>query len=114
MAKNQRYTESRHIALPLPYDRQPGEAVRVGGFAGIALNGGKSGEVSTIWLDGSYDVTVTGATTPGATVYITAAGALNATAAGNTAWGLALASKTAAAGVVEVAPLGRTVPVAGA
>lgn len=114
MAKNQRYTESRHIALPLPYDRQPGEAIRVGGFCGTALNGGKSGEVSTVWLDGSYNVTVTGATTPGVTVYITPAGALNVTAAGNAAWGLALGTKAAAAGVVEVAPLGRTVPVTGA
>lgn len=114
MAKNQRYTESRHIALPLPYDRQPGEAVRVGGFCGVALNGGKSGETNTVWLDGSYDVTVTGVTAPGTVIYITGAGALNVTAAGNTAWGLALGTKTAAAGVVEVAPLGRTIPVTGA
>lgn len=114
MAKNQRYTESRHIALPLPYDRQPGEPVKVGGFAGLALNGGKKDAVSTVWLDGSYYVNVTGATKPGDVVYITAAGALNVTAAGNQAWGLALGTKAAAAGPVEVAPLGRTIPAVGA
>ena len=112
MAKNQRYTEAKHLGLPLPYDRAPGEAVQIGGFNGVALNGGKSGETSTVWLDGSYDVTVTGSTAPGATVYITPTGALNVTAAGNKPWGLALGTKAAAAGVVEVAPLGKTAPTA--
>lgn len=108
MAQNQRYTESRHISLPLPYNREPGEPVLVGGFAGIALNGGKKGAQATVWLDGSYDVTVDGALTAGQPVYITDAGALTATAASNKPWGLSLASKSSGSGVVEAAPLGRT------
>lgn len=110
MALNQKYTKAVHITLPLPYDREPGEPVRVGGFAGVALTGGKKDEVSTVWLDGSWDVTVSGAVNPGDVVYITSAGALTATASGNTAWGLGIGTKGSGSGVVEVAPLGKTAP----
>lgn len=114
MALNQKYTEAVHITLPLPYDREPGEAVLVGGFAGVALTGGVKDDVSTVWLDGSWDVTVTGALNPGDTVSITSAGKLTATATGNTPWGLAIGTKGTGDGVVEVAPLGKTVPAVGA
>lgn len=108
MAQNQRYTESRHIALPLPYDREPGQPVLIGGFAGIALNGGKRDEKATVWLDGSYTVTVDGALTVGQAVYITTAGALTGTAESNKPWGLAVEAKSSGSGEVEATPLGRT------
>lgn len=113
MAKNQRYaTTAQHIALPAPYAVKSGDPVAVGGFKGIALTDAAKDAKLTIWLDASWDVTVTGATKPGDTVYITPAGALNVTAAGNQPWGLALGTKAAAAGVVEVAPYGKTIPTA--
>ncbi|WP_394161580.1 DUF2190 family protein [Galactobacter valiniphilus] len=112
MAKNQRYSEAKHISLPAPYDIESGAPVAVGGFKGIALIDAKKDAPVTVWLDGSWDVTVTGQVKPGDTVYITPAGVLNTTAASNQPWGLALGTKAAAAGVVEVAPLGKTVPTA--
>lgn len=109
MAKNQRYTNAKHIELEFPYDRLSGEPVRVGSICGVALFDTVSGDRGTVWLDGSYDVTVTGAlATEGLPVYITSAGALNVTATGNYLWGIALGTKAAAAGPVEVAPIGYT------
>jgi len=112
VAKNQRYPHAVKISLPAPYDVKSGAPVAVGGFKGVALIDAKKDAPVTVWLDGSWDVTVTGATTPGAVVYITAAGALSTTAASNQPWGIALGTKAAAAGVVEVAPLGKTIPTA--
>ena len=112
MAKNQRYAHAVKISLPAPYAVKSGDPVSVGGFSGIALIDAAKDANVTVWLDGSHDVTVTGATKPGDTVYITPAGALNVTAAGNKPWGLALGTKAAAAGVVEVAPYGKTIPTA--
>jgi predicted RecA/RadA family phage recombinase len=107
--KNQRYTNALHIAVTFPYDRKAGEPVRVGSICGTAVNDTKSGERGTVWLDGSYDLTVTGAlATEGLPVYITNAGALNTTATGNYLFGIALGTKAAAAGPVEVAPIGYT------
>jgi len=109
MAKNQRYTNALHISVTAPRDIASGDPVRVGNICGVAQIAAKSGEKVTIWLDGSWDLTVTGAlATEGLPVYITAAGALNTTATGNYLFGIALGTKTAAAGPVEVAPIGYT------
>lgn len=107
MAKNQRYTHADHIELTAPYALASGAPVRVGGFVGVAQTAAASGERVTVWLDGSYDLTVTGALTEGQLVCITDAGALTATTTGNRPFGIALAAKAAGAGVVEVAPLGK-------
>ncbi|WP_024817092.1 DUF2190 family protein [Arthrobacter sp. 31Y] len=107
--KNQRYTHGKHIEVTFPYDRLSGEPVRVGSICGVAVKDTKSGERGTIWLDGSYDLTVTGAVaSEGLPVYITAAGALNVTATGNYRFGTALGTKSAAAGPLEVVPIGYT------
>lgn len=111
MAKNQRYPEAKHITLPLPYDREPGEAVQVGAFNGIALNGGTEGEKVTVWLDGSWDVPVTTAASPGDVIGIDDEGVL-AVGTG-TPWGIAIGATTAA-GTVEAAPYGKTTPAGGA
>lgn len=110
MAKNQRYTNAKHIELTFPYARLAGEPVRVGSICGIALNDTANGARGTVWLDGSWDVQVTGAVaTEGLPVYITAAGALNVTATGNYRFGTALSTKAGATiGAVEVAPIGYT------
>lgn len=107
--KNQRYTNALHISVPAPRDVKSGDAVRVGSICGVAVHDAPSGEKVTIWLDGSYDLTVTGAlATVGLPVYITSTGALNTTATGNYLFGIALGTKAAAAGPVEVAPIGYT------
>lgn len=111
MAKNQRYTNALHITVTAPYDVASGAPVRVGQINGVAQIAAKAGEKVTIWLDGSHDLVVTGAlSTEGLPVYITAAGALNTTASA-TPFGIALGTKAAAAGPVEVAPLGYVAPV---
>lgn len=114
MAGNQRYTHGKHIALTATKVIKSGDPVLIGGFAGVALINAAIGQKVTVWLDGSYDLTVTGAATEGAVVYITSAGALTMTAAGNTPFGLAINSKGTGSGVLEVAPLGKTVPTTGA
>ena len=109
MAKNQRYTNALHISVTAPRDIASGDPVRVGSICGVAQTAAKSGEKVTIWLDGSWTLNVTGAlASEGLPVYITAAGALNTTATGNYLFGIALGTKTAAAGPVEVAPIGYT------
>lgn len=110
MAKNGKYSNALHISLPAPYDVLSGAPVRVGSVCGVAQIDAKAGEPVTIHLDRSWDVQVTGAiATPGLPVYITAAGALNITAAGNYLFGIALSTKAAAGiGTVEVAPIGYT------
>jgi len=107
--KNQRYTNAKHIELTFPYARLSGEPVRVGSICGVAVKDTGNGERGTVWLDGSYDLTVTGAVaSEGLPVYITPAGALNTTATGNYLFGISLGTKAAAAGPLEVAPIGYT------
>lgn len=108
--KNQRYTNAEHIEVTFPYARLSGEPVRVGSICGIAVKDTANGERGTIWLDGSYDLQVTGAVaTEGLPIYITAAGALNVTSTGNYRFGTSLTAKAGAPiGTVEVAPIGYT------
>lgn len=109
MATNQAYPNALHISLTAPYDVASGSPVRVGSICGVALIGAKAGEKVTVWLDGSWDLNVSGAlASQGLPVYITAAGVLNTTATGNYLFGIALGTKAAAAGPVEVAPIGYT------
>lgn len=107
MAKNQRYTHNRHIALTATAAVASGAPVKIGQYVGVAQTAAAIGEKVTVWLDGSYDVPVTGVTTEGSIVYITGAGALVVTATGNYPFGVANAAKTAAVAPVEVAPFGK-------
>jgi len=107
--KNQRYTHAKHIEVTFPYARVSGEPVRVGGICGVAVTDVANGARGTIWLDGSYDVSVTGAVaSEGLPVYITSAGALTTTSTGNYVWGLSLGTKGSGAGNLEVAPIGKS------
>lgn len=113
MAKNQGYTNALHIKVTAPYDVVSGAPVQVGSIMGVAQTSALSGELVTIWLDGSHDLEVTGAlASEGLPVYITSAGALNTTATGNFLFGIALATKSAAKAPVEVAPIGYTTQIA--
>lgn len=109
MAKNGKYSNALHISVTAPYDVTSGAPVRVGSICGVAQNTVKAGERVTVHLDRSWDLQVTGAlASEGLPVYITAAGSLNTTATGNYLFGIALGTKAAAAGPVEVAPIGYT------
>lgn len=108
MAKNQRYTHNRHIALTALVDTVSGQPVKIGQYVGVAQTSAKAGEEVTIWLDGSYDVTVAGAVSEAGIVYIKASdNTLTATATGNFPFGVANAAKASGTGVVEVAPFGK-------
>lgn len=109
MAKNQRYTHNKHIALTADNDYTSGQPVKIGAYAGVAKIDAKKGERVTIWLDGSYAIEVAGALTEGQVVYLAANGTLTATAGANP-WGISNVTKTAGTAVAEVAPLGRVAP----
>lgn len=108
MAKNQKYSNALHITATAPYARTAGQPVKVGQICGVAINDAASGDKTTVWLDGSWEIDVAGALTEGQAVYITSAGALTATATGNFVWGVALGAKGTGAGPLEVAPVGYT------
>lgn len=109
MALNQRYSNALHIALPVPSGTVSGNPVQVGKISGVAVTSRDENGRATVWLDGSWDIEVEGAiANVGDPVYITSAGALTGTATGNTAWGTALATKTATTAPLEVVPLGYT------
>lgn len=107
MARNQRYTHNKHIALTADKAVESGAPVKIGQYVGVAQTKAAVGEKVTVWLDGSYDVTVTGATSEGAIVYIKTDNTLTTTTTGAFPFGVANAAKTAAAGIVEVAPFGK-------
>lgn len=112
MAMNQRYTHNRHIKLTAVAAVESGAPVKIGQYVGVALNKAASGEKVTVWLDGSYDVTVTGATTEGAIVYIKTDNTLTTTRTGAFEFGIANSAKGAPAGIVEVAPFGKITTIA--
>ena len=113
MALNQRYPNALHISIPVPEGVKSGEPVQVGNINGVAQIDREADGTATVWLDGSWDIEVTGAlATVGLPVYITDERTLTATAADGTPWGIALATKAAAAAPVEVVPLGYTTPAA--
>jgi predicted RecA/RadA family phage recombinase len=107
MAKNQRYTHNKHIALTADKAVESGGPVKIGQYVGVAQTKAAVGEKVTVWLDGSYDLTVTGALTEAQQVYITTTNTLTATATGNYPFGVANAAKGTGSGVVEVAPHGK-------
>lgn len=107
MATNEVFRDADHLSLPVTADTPSGSPVVVGSLVGVTQTaegeGGNAEGFATVWRKGAHDFTVTGVTTVGAPVYITAAYALNVTASGNTLFGYALEAKGAAAGVIPVA-----------
>lgn len=107
MAKNQRYTHNKHIALTADKAVESGAPVKIGQYVGVAQTKAAVGEKVTVWLDGSYDVPVTGTVAEGGIVYITGTNTLTATAAGNFPFGVANAAKGTGTAALEVAPFGK-------
>lgn len=109
MAKNQRYAENKHIALTADKAYTSGAPVAIGAYRGVALIDAAEDERVTVWLDGSWNIDVTGALTEGQVVYLAANGTLTATV-GDTAWGVANEAKTSGTAPAEVAPFGMIPP----
>jgi predicted RecA/RadA family phage recombinase len=108
MAKNQRYTHNRHIALTADKAVESGAPVKIGQYVGVAQTKAAVGEKVTVWLDGSYDVPVTGTVAEGGIVYIKPAdNTLTATSTGNFPFGVANAAKGTGTANLEVAPFGK-------
>lgn len=111
--KNQRYTDNKHIALTAPAGGVvSGNPYKIGQYVGVAATSAAAGEKFALWLDGSYDLTVTGALTEAQQVYITGTNTLTATRTGNFEFGVANAAKGTGSGVVEVAPHGKITTIA--
>lgn len=115
MATNQVYDHGDSLSLPVPADTASGVAVLVGELAGFTRNaegeGGNDAGTATVDLVGCYEVTVDGALTPGAPVYMIGtpaggllAGALTATSTGNTLFGHSLTTKGSGSGLATVRP----------
>lgn len=107
MAKNMRKPKALHITLAVPSYVKSGDPVAVGAFRGIAQTGRDKDGRATVWIDGSAEVTVTGAVaSEGLPVYINpTTGAVSTTATDNALLGFSLGTKAAAAGPLEVALL---------
>lgn len=106
MAKNMRLPKALHIELPVPAGVLSGQPVAVGAYRGVAQTDRDAAGNATVWLDGSAELTVSGAVASvGLPIYITAARVLNTTAAGNVLFGFSLGTKAAADGPLEVSLL---------
>lgn len=111
MAKNQVFANATHLELPVPAGTKAGDPVLVGSMVGVAVTDRATGETTaSVWRDGAWDLTVDGEVTAvGQKLYIAAAGQgtrqtqLTTTAGSDVLYGYALATKTAAAGVIPVA-----------
>lgn len=98
MAKNEVFKAANHLSLPVPADTPSGKAVRVGVLNGFTETpeGEGVGNIegyASLNLEGAFKVDVTGTLTVGQVVYITPAGVLTATAAGNFVFGASLRAK---------------------
>lgn len=107
MALNQRYTHNKHIALTATSDVESGDPVVIGAYAGVAKTSAQEGEKVTIWLDGSYDLTVSGSLDEGDVVYYDGGSLSNSD---GSPFGIANGAKSGGPGEVEVAPFGRVIP----
>lgn len=111
MALNQRYSRFEHISLTADRDINSGDPVRIGQVAGVAQTSAKEGERVTVWLNGSYDIEVSGALTEGQAVYLNTSNKLTATE-GDNFFGVAVLPKSSGTGIAEVAPAGIITPTA--
>ena len=109
MATNEVYRNADHLPLPVPSGTVSGDPVKVGSLIGVAVTNRDGNGEATVWRKGAYTFTVDNAVTAvGTPLYVAGDGtsritSLTATATGNTLFGYALATKTAAAGPLPVA-----------
>lgn len=103
MAINEIFREADMLSLPVASGVKTGDPVIVGSLIGVAqtdradstatppvFGGGNPDGNASVWTEGAFLLSVTGAVTVGAPIYITSAGALNVTASGNTLFGYSL------------------------
>lgn len=109
MAMNQLYPEARHIAVVAPNAIESGDPVIIGGIAGVAQTTAQAGETVTVWLDGSYELPVTG--TPKTGDVVSLKGKTLAVGAGSP-FGVVITADQAA-GTAEIVPFGIHQPAAG-
>lgn len=105
MATNEVYRDADHLVVPVAAGVTAGDPVLVGSLPGVAQTDRDADGNATVWFKGAHDFTVTGAVgAVGDPVYITGAGALDASdgAGANTLFGYALATKGAGDGVITV------------
>lgn len=103
MALNEKFRDADHLSLPVPAGKKSGDHVRVGGLNGVCQTDRDADGNATVWLKGGHVFTTDFAVTNiGDPVYITPAGALSGTAAGNALFGHALSTKGAPAGPLTV------------
>lgn len=102
MATNQRFFPGDKLTVPVPSGTVSGTPVMVGSLPGVAVTDRDDNGEATVWFDGVWDLTVTGATTVGLAVYMVD-GALTVTQ-GETGvlFGYALAVKAADAALTPV------------
>lgn len=90
MALNEVFKVDQSISLPVPDGTKSGDPIRVGVLNGVAVvdegTGGNAAGYTSVDLFGGHLFVLAGAGV-GDPVYITAAGALTATASGNKLWG---------------------------
>lgn len=106
--RNAVINQATKLSLPVPADTASGAPVKVGSLIGVCATkegeGGNADGYASVWREGAFDLSVTGAITAvGQPVYITSSNTLTATAGSDTLFGYALETKGAAAGVIRVA-----------
>jgi predicted RecA/RadA family phage recombinase len=106
--RNAVFNEATKLSLPVPNNTVSGAPVKVGSLIGVTATaegeGGNAEGYASVWRQGAYDLSVTGAiASVGLPVYITSSNTLTATAGSDTLFGYALETKGAAAGVIRVA-----------
>lgn len=107
MALNQRYTHGKHIKLTAPRDIESGDPVKVGAIAGVTQTSAKKGETVTVWLDGSYDLPLSGNAAEGDVVSINSSG--NLSKSNTDPFGVVVKAKTTG-DTAEIMPFGKIVP----
>lgn len=91
MALNEIYKVASELVFPVADTVKSGDLVVVGGIHGVAQQDAVTGEdgntYATLKLDGVFKFTTSDAFDAGDVAYVTGAGAVTATASGNTAIG---------------------------
>lgn len=109
MATNEVYRNADSIPLPVPAGTKSGDPVKVGSLIGVALTDRGDDGQATVRRTGAFTLTVGDAVeSAGTPLYVAGDGtsritSLTTTATGNTLFGYALTTKTAAAGPLPVA-----------
>lgn len=72
MANNRVYEDGRRLYLPVEAGTVSGSPVAVGSLCGVALTTRDTANSASVETEGVFDLSVTGATTPGTPIYYTA------------------------------------------